>query len=445
MPHCPDHPFSVRRPLTTPLARALTVALALPLLAACASAARLTPSGQDEYEDSATRAAYYEEAAKTYYDGGRYQSAVDMWDKVLIERPDDQWAKFGIAKALHMMATPESLRRAQFILEGDPKQGYRNGLVRMDWTHPTRGSVLYEVQTTLASVYSDRADFYDRDARSIQTRLENDPNADARELEGQLRQQEGRRDELLRKSIPVWQRVLAQSPTPTAENEIRDNPFALAGLAKANLVAGDQVAGINYAERYIAISEQSYERWVEHLQEWRRISQGSVTPEQQRFFMDRIAGSRNKQMQMHLLLGSVEMRRENFNKAIDHYDAVVELDPAMPAAYVERAQAYAAMTLYPQAVADLEQYLKMTDPEKHRGARVNAAELLDRYRRLAATTGGAPGYPARVPTSSGPTSSRTGPSRSTPPPGTMPQPMPQPRQAPPAPRPSDRAHGSPDG
>ena len=56
--------------------------------------------------DAEARADYYQEAAKTYYDGGKYEAAARMWEKVLAQSPDDQWAKFGLAKSLHMIGTP---------------------------------------------------------------------------------------------------------------------------------------------------------------------------------------------------------------------------------------------------------------------------------------------------------------------------------------------------
>ena len=97
---------------------------------------------------------------------------------------------------------------------------------------------------------------------------------------------------------------------------------------------------------------------------------------------------------MHLMLASVHMRRAEFGAAIEEYTEVIKLDAAVPAAYVERAQAYAALRQYRQAVDDLEEYLKITDPQVHREQRLNAVELLDRYQtamlRQSAGPGGAP-------------------------------------------------------
>jgi tetratricopeptide (TPR) repeat protein len=339
--------------------------------------------GNDAAKDQAARVDHYQQAAKTYYDGGKFEAAVGQWDKVLAERPDDQWAKFGLAKSLHMTGTVRNLRRAEAILED---------LVKLDWTHPTRGNVKFEVQTTLANVYSSLSDFYDRDVRILERRLAEDPNVDAATLRTQVQRQRTIRDDLLRKSIPVWNDVLGQSP---------NNPFALAGLAKANLTSGSEDLGIQYAQQYVQLSRTSQVRWRQRLQDWRRQmaeTGGQVTREQTAFYMEKIHGARDKEIGMHLLLGSVFMRREEFSKAVAEYDEVIGMDPALPAPYVERAQAYAALGLYRKAVQDLEQYLKMTDPQRQRLARVNAAELLERYRRLSQMAPPAPN--PRLPPSS---------------------------------------------
>ena len=342
------------------------------ILSAALLVAVLTGCGSDCFScldespeaDAAARADYYQEAAKTYYDGGKYEAAARMWEKVLAQSPDDQWAKFGLAKSLHMMGTPQSLRRAEVILKE---------IINLDWTHPTRGNVKFEVETTLANVYSSLSDFYDRDIRLLERRLENDPNADTAQLQQAIQRQESMHKQLLRSSMPIWDRVLQQSP---------ENAYALAGLSKAYLMTGSEDAGIHYANRYIQLSKRSQANWQRELKAWEEQMKGKVTRDQRAFYMDKIYGARDKELGVHLLLGSVYMRREQFAKAVEEYDAVLGLDSATTAAYVERAQAYAALGLYPQAVKDLEQFLRITDPEKERRSRVNAADLLDRYRRL---------------------------------------------------------------
>ncbi|MHC5012775.1 MAG: tetratricopeptide repeat protein, partial [Planctomycetota bacterium] len=324
----------------------LLVLLLVTAVAGCAAS-----EAAERVEDEQARTDYYEQAAKTYYDGGRYDSSIGMWDKVLASRPNDQWAQFGLAKALQMEGSVRSLRRAEEILKD---------LVNLQWIHPTRGDIRFEVQSTFANVYSDLATFYDRDARILEQRLENDPNADVATVEEQIRVQRAHRDRLLRASIPIWRRVLEASP---------DNPYALAGLAKAHLLTGNEDAGIRFAQRYIEISRRSQEGWREKLREWEQMMRGDVSPEQRGFYMAKIQGAAEKEKNMHLLLGAVYMRRDEFANAVRCYDAVLELDPATPAAYVERAQAHAAVGLYDEAIEDLEQYLKMTDPQKHRRAR----------------------------------------------------------------------------
>jgi len=345
----------------------LSVALLAAVLTGCGS--DFTKAFDESPEaDAEARQGYYQEAAKTYYDGGKYDAAARMWQKVLVETPEDQWARFGLAKSYHMMGTPQSLRKAEVILKD---------IINLDWTHPTRGDVKFEVQTTLANVYSSLSDYYDRDIRVLERRLENDPNADTKGLQQAITRQQQMHKQLLRSSMPVWSDVLRTSP---------ENPSALAGLSKAYLMTGSEDTGIHYANRYIRLSQKSQKGWQRELKAWEEQMKGKVTRQQRAFYMDKIYGARDKELGVHLLLGSVYMRREQFAKAVEEYDAVLGLDSATTAAYVERAQAYAAMGLYDQAVKDLEQYLRITDPQKDRRARVNAADLLDRYRRLSGKT-----------------------------------------------------------
>ena len=79
--------------------RRLAAAAAL-LLAGC-ECCNLPDSPMDAQEkakDEEAAQAYYLDAAMTYYEGGKYETSVQMWEKVLAKTPDDQWAKFGLAE-----------------------------------------------------------------------------------------------------------------------------------------------------------------------------------------------------------------------------------------------------------------------------------------------------------------------------------------------------------
>ncbi len=348
----------------TPFPRVALTLLAAAFLAGCEAFPKSEASIQKA--DAAARVDYYEEAAKTYYEGGRYAQAVSMWDKVLESHPDDQWAKFGLAKSLQMEGSVANLRRAETILKG---------IVGLEWTHPTRGDIRFEVQTTFAEVYSDLSDYYARDLAVLENRIKKASGPDTKLLQEHIDDQKAKRDELLRASMPLWQQVLAHSP---------DNPYALAGLSKANLIAGDETLGVQYGERYVALSQRSQTGWEEQLKEWRKRMRGEVSEKTRDWYMQKIRGAREKELGMLLLLGSVHMRREEFGDAVRCYNRILDQDPASIAALVERAQAYAGMGLFPEAIVDLEQYLKLTDATKHREARIDAAELLDRYRQIVA-------------------------------------------------------------
>jgi tetratricopeptide (TPR) repeat protein len=337
------------------------------LLAACA--APPTPKDGDpppaEEKPPSEQMAFYEESAQTYYDGGRYQQSVLMWRRVLEIDPTRQKARWGLAKSLSMVGTPAALRESMQIF---------SEIVDLDWSHPTLGDRRHEVLKDYAEVFTQLADYYERDVVALQKKLDQ-PGADQATLRRQIADQGARRDDLLRRAIPTYQQVLALSP---------DNPYALAGLAKAHLMAGQDAQGIGYARRYVELSVRSQREWEAQLKKYEEQREGQVTDEQRKYFQDRIRGAREKESRVRILLGAVLMRNRDPRGAIVEYDRVLELDASQLAAYVERAQAYAAVGDYRRAIKDLETYLKVSDPVEMRPARIRAAELMDEYRLKAA-------------------------------------------------------------
>ena len=347
-------------------------ALALPL-AGCQSGDFEMPMNEaaEKSKDMAARADYYESAALTYYDGGKYESSARMWEKVLEQKPEDQKAKWGLAKSLQMIGTQQSLRRAEAILLP---------ILDLDWSHPEIGDRRHEVKGTLAMVYQDLADLYDRDVRTLEDRLrtieeEQRPTqpVDTQELRQQIQTQIAKRNELLAKAIPLWEESIKVRP---------DHPYALAGLGKAYLMLGNDERGIDYSRQYIMVMRASQHEKKKLKKEYEDRTGNAVTTEQRAVFVTKIQELRDNELKVHLLLGAVHMRREEYQFAVDEFSAVLEIDPARPAALVERAQAQAKLGKFPLAVKDLEDYLKLTDPQRQRAARTRAAELLNTYRQM---------------------------------------------------------------
>jgi tetratricopeptide (TPR) repeat protein len=364
-------PPSPRSPGLRPLPRVL---LAAGLALSGCTADGKVDTGVEQVEDDAARRTYYEEAAQTYYDGGNYRAAEEQWNKVLKIDPNDPKANWGLAMSLAKQGDPGSLRAAEKILVK---------ILPWDWSHPTLGDRRHEVEKDLAQVYLELAEHYDRDVRVLQEiRKEgNDP-----EVQRKIQTQVAARDGLLRQSMPLFSQVLQRSP---------ENPYALAGLAEANLLVGNEDAGIDYARRYIALSRKSQENWQRTLVSFQKENE-LVTENQRMHFKTKIAGAREKELKMHLLVATVLMRRGNYPGAVAEYDRVLELDPARPAAYVERAQAHAGMREWRKAIADVQEYLKITDPIRHKAGRISAADLLNRYRAADEASRGAPLVPTRV-------------------------------------------------
>ena len=342
----------------------------------------------EQAEDKVARADYFETAAVTYYDGGRYELAATQFRRVIEEQPQNKKAKRGLAKSLYMeSAGNPGLNRQERAVLLREAQGLLESVVSLEWPNPTgTGSRRYEVQTDLALVYLDLADLYDRDVRELEYALSRDASASEAKFAGTVEIQKSKRDDLLHKAIPLFREVLAVSA---------ENPYALASLSKAHLQLGNDDLGIEFAERYLDISKKSQHQWKQQLDLYAENVQGRVTHEQRTFYMNKIQGAREKQMKMHLLLGSVFMRRNEFGRAAKEFTSAIKIDSAVPATYLERAQALAALQQFNKAVEDIEEYLKITDPAMHRTARMKAVELLDRYQGALARRGAAP-VPAGV-------------------------------------------------
>jgi tetratricopeptide (TPR) repeat protein len=362
-----------RSPFRCPrsLRAALTLLLALPsalLMGACADAnVPLTQDYRDEAEDRIARRGYYEDAAITYLDGGRYNESIEMWNKVLKDDPNNAKAKWGLARAYIGRGGVSDLKEAIALLEE---------IKDLNWTDPVHGDRKFGVYRDLGNAYSELGEKYDNDARRGVKILETNPNADVSRIEGQIAQQRGRRNENLAKAIPIYRQMLSMK---------ENSPYALAGLARAHLSMGNDDLGLMWANKYILQTKGSQKFWRNKMADYEDVAGKNMTDEQRDFFLDKLEGGREKEKTMHLMVGSVYMRRSQYDMAAQAFTRVTEIDPDMPAPYVERAQAYANARQYNLAVRDLEHYLKITDPVEHRDGRVNAAQLLDRYQRI---TGG---------------------------------------------------------
>jgi tetratricopeptide (TPR) repeat protein len=204
------------------------------------------------------------------------------------------------------------------------------------------------IERDLAQVYVDLAEWLDRAMAANRQKLEQAKTPDPA-LERMLVDQRTKRDEYLRQALPLFQSVLAKSP---------ENPYALGGLAKANLSLGDDQTGIEYAKRYIALSHRNQEEWNAQLRKLER-TMGKATEPERDFFLGKIRGAKDKEVGMRLLVGSVMIRDARYLEAVEQYTEVLRLDPARPAAYAERGRR-SRWRQYRRAVRDRE-YMKITD------------------------------------------------------------------------------------
>jgi len=296
----------------------------------------IPPAGAGEPDDAAVaRTKRLEREAVEHDAAGRHAEAVLSWKKVLAARPGDPWTRRSLATSLRHLATPESLREAETLLVA---------LAKLDWVHPTRGDVRFEVDDALAAVLSSRAEKFEGEERA----------------------------RLLRRAITAWERVLTVHPR---------YPGALLGLAQAHIALQRDEAGSDYAERYLALCRESRRRWEQQQGRWLAAVGQTATPEQSRLFTEKIERARRNEEEVLLLLASMHRRRKEPKKALARYNAILDSGQASCAAYFGRAQAYVALDRFESAVKDLERCLDLAKEGTRAGLRKSAAELLERCRQ----------------------------------------------------------------
>ena len=102
-----------------------------------------------------------------------------------------------------------------------------------------------------AEVYSQLADYYDRDIRILDDKLQQTDPIETERLRQQKQTQIAARNDLLSKAIPLYEEVLTLNP---------DNPYAIAGLAKSHLLVGHDQRGLMFARQYLKLTQTQPDR-----------------------------------------------------------------------------------------------------------------------------------------------------------------------------------------
>ena len=228
-------------------------------------------------------------------------------------------------------------------------------IIDLDWTHPTRGNVKFEVETTLGQRLLEPLRLLrPRHPAPRASSRERPQRRHAAAPAAAIQRQKSMHEQLLRSSMPVWDSVLKQSP---------ENPYALAGLSKAYL--HDRQRGCRHPLRQplhpaqqeepgrLAAGAQGLGRADGRARS--RASSGPSTWTRSTAPATRRSASISSWAPSTCAASSSRRRSSSTTPSWDS-------TRPRTAAYVERAQAYAALGLYPQAVKDLEQFLQHHGP-----------------------------------------------------------------------------------
>ena len=283
---------------------------------------------QDEEALDALRA-----KAMEHYEAGRYEEALQAWDEVAAQRPQDPVAQLALAKVLLKVGTGPSLLRAERVLVV---------LQKVSAEDPQGNVNRVQVDDGLGAVYLARA-----------RRMKDRPQA----------------REKLRAAVAAWKRVL---------RKVKQHPGALRGLLEAHVALEEDDTAVAYGESYLALCRESQQRWKAQQERWAAVQKNAVTSAQRKLFAEKIENARRKEAEALHVLGTLHLRREQGKQAASRYTAILALDAKDARALLGRARARRILGQSDLAKQDLARCLELaTDP----GVRAEAKKLLDQHRR----------------------------------------------------------------
>jgi tetratricopeptide (TPR) repeat protein len=233
-----------------------------------------------------------------------------------------------LARALLNLGSTDQILRAEFILSDlDHDDDFRVPLT-MGAITERKGLALEEAANAVRS--GERYTEAD------------DPEARARELEEESK-------ETYRFALEKYLEAFELEPGDT---EI------LYGLARATCLLGEYEDSLAWAEASIRITASSRVFWREQLQ------RPNLTDREEKRMRGSIARLDDNEVAVHLQAETIMARYLNDPAgALSHLDAIIAFDPGIPETHSRRAQNLAKLKRYEEAMAAIDEYLKLVSLE----------------------------------------------------------------------------------
>jgi tetratricopeptide (TPR) repeat protein len=321
----PRRPVRVPATRSTRLLSSRLLALTAALLAACQSGPETKIDPEKQFE-------VYKQTSAYHYADGQYDRAEAQALKALELHPDDTkmrymvaWCRLRREKRGDLLAAEAQFRE---LYEEDP---------------------LYEAQLGLANTLDRLGKLRQEAAEAIRSGQREagggaEPGRRVDELEAEARDD-------WNEAYALYEHILEARP---------DDRSALNGMQRVAGLLGNYEASVSASERLLAALESERTFWNQQLQR-DDLSDG----EEQRL-RSRANETRDLEVATRFFASSALRRLGRTADAVRQLDAIAALDPELPEVYSRRADLLHALGRNPEAILDIDRYLKRSPhPYEH--------------------------------------------------------------------------------
>jgi tetratricopeptide (TPR) repeat protein len=321
-----------------------------PLIAVCLAAAALACRSDGPKIDPEKQLALHRECALRYYDDGDLLRAEDQVDKGLELAPRDKQLKLMKGWIRQRRGTAEDIYLAEQVFrELAPGRDYRALLGLAEALE--RKGILYREASERAGVEARRA----------------------AELEAEA-------DRSWKESVEYYGRTLEHKP---------GEPQALNGLQRVHALRGEYERALGWSEKLLAQSGSEIAFWEQQL------GRENLGADEEHRLRALLLSSRDLQAATHLQASTLLVQMGREREALEHVEAALALDPDAPETHSRRAQLLHALGRPAEAVASLENYLRLSDHAYDHPDVARALDLLSAWKAEAGL--GAEGSSAKRP------------------------------------------------
>ncbi len=128
---------------------------------------------------------------------------------------------------------------------------------------------------------------------------------------------------------------------------------AIAGLIRVSALLGEDRESLEWCARHLEGTSSDLQFWRE------RILRPDISAEEEAYFRGLIKRLTQRQIATHLHAATLLAKNGDKSAAIEHLDAVIELDPERSEVFSRRAELALELGRYDQAISDIDTFLRL--------------------------------------------------------------------------------------